>query len=129
MTEHLLDTIEIERSFRRIRIRKRINHGLLGLLTLLTLCNVAFLLYTISWIDEISNPAPFAHWKALYVLLGTVLLLIPVFSLLVAFLVALIPIKGLTYAQRTFTAFLVFCVVIEGIGLYQLLVDYFSVPR
>ena len=126
MIEDLLDFPEEERRLHRRRLFNRTRLSLLVLALSLCLANVLFIFITIPMSTPVISPEAFAGWSARYLLSGTMVLLAPALCFLAGSLLAVIPIKAYAYSQRTVIAFLVLCIVIEVIGLYQLITDYWA---
>jgi hypothetical protein len=123
MTEDLLDFVEEEQRIKRHKTLRRLQGTLLSLLLVIVAGGVAFIFVKIPMSSKLSSPAFFSGWKTTFVLSSFFVLALPSAAFLLAFAAGLVPVKGYRYVQRFYTAFLLLCVLIEGIGLCQLIVD------
>jgi hypothetical protein len=126
MTEHLLDFAEEEQRAAQRRKLRRLQESLFVLLFVIVLVAVGFIATKIPFSSEISGPPFFAGWKSVVVLGLFFILALPVAAAFLAWGVGLIPVKKYRYVERFWTAFLIFCILLEAAGLYQLVADYYK---
>jgi cell division protein FtsW (lipid II flippase) len=123
MTEHLLDLPELERKSRSLRRFKRVWQVLLMLLLLITAANAILVYSTIEPRDTVSTSGMFYGWHAPDLFYFLVAVAEPAVALVIASVLAFIPVKRGSYVQRLLLLFLVVAIVIEGVGCRQLIID------
>jgi hypothetical protein len=124
MTEDLLDFAEEEQRIDRHKTLGRLQGTLLSLLLVIVAGGVTLIFVKIPIASKVSSPAYFAGWKTTIVISSFFVLVLCFAAVLLALPVGMIPVKGYPYIQRFHTAFLLVCILIEGIGLSQLVVDF-----
>lgn len=121
--EDLLNGIVENENKDRLSIFYKLRLTLFALTILVSALNIAVCFITIPGSAVMTGPSMFAKWKVPYVLTGVILLLLPAICLSLSSLIGLIPFKVLTYKQRLSVIFLSLLLIIESIGLYQLLMQ------
>jgi uncharacterized membrane protein len=107
-------------SFNRIRLI------LLILAIMLSVANVVVCFTTIPGSAVMTSPSMYLKMKVPYALSIVILFFLPLASLSLSFLFGIIPFKMLRYGQRVSLIFVSILLVVEGIGLYQLIMESYT---
>jgi hypothetical protein len=123
MTDHILDLPEFERKARRYRQFRRLRLVLSVLLPLVMAAGIGLVYMSIDYRDTVSSAGPFDGWNAQHFFYFLVSIVEPAVALVIASVLALVPIKRTRYYQRITVLFLLLAVVIGAVEIRQLIVE------